>query len=129
MKQYWQAHTVTSVLGSVILLALAVWVSTGGGALGAAERFPNRELPVLIQLFQYQPNPVEVQVGTRVTWTNNDDIDHTVTSGTSDNQDGKFDGRLSGKGTTFSATLTQAGTHTYFCARHPFMRGEIRVIP
>jgi plastocyanin len=129
MKQYRQARMATSGLGGALLLALAVWVGTGGSALGAAEPSPNREVPVLIQLFQYRPSPVEVKVGTRVIWTNNDDIDHTVTSGNPDNQDGRFDGQLSGKDTTFSATLTQPGTHTYFCARHPFMRGEIRVIP
>jgi plastocyanin len=37
---------------------------------------------VVIQTFQFQPTPLAVKAGTLVTWTNNDDIEHTVTAGT-----------------------------------------------
>lgn len=33
-----------------------------------------------IKLFRYQPQTVEVPVGTTIVWTNRDDIEHTVTS-------------------------------------------------
>jgi len=82
---------------------------------------------VTIQLFQFKPSPVEVGVGTRITWINNDDINHTVTSGTPEKRDGRFDGKLSGKGTSFSFDFTQPGTYPYYCARHQSMRGEIVV--
>ena len=35
-----------------------------------------------VQIFQFRPGQLEVKAGTRVTWTNQDDITHTVTSGT-----------------------------------------------
>src|SRR5215212_2175744 len=58
----------------------------------------------------FSPNPINVKVGDTVTWTNSDNMEHTVTSGTgpSDQSKGKqFDSGLSGStaltpGKTFS---------------------------
>ena len=84
---------------------------------------------VTIHVFQFEPKVLEVAVGTQVVWTNGDEIEHTVTSGNGDQDDGRFAGTLAGKGTTFSLKLDQPGDFTYFCDRHHFMRGEIRVTP
>jgi plastocyanin len=80
-----------------------------------------------IQTFQFQPKQLEIKAGTTVTWINQDDIRHTVTSGTPENKDGGFDANLAGKGTKFSFTYAQPGTYTFFCDRHQHMRGEIVV--
>ena len=80
-----------------------------------------------IQTFQFQPKQLEVKAGATVTWVNQDDIRHTVTSGAPDNKDGRFDATLAGKGTKFSFTFSQPGTYTFFCDRHQHMRGEITV--
>jgi plastocyanin len=82
---------------------------------------------VTIRLFQYQPASLHVAVGATVTWANGDDILHTVTSGTSDARDGRFDGRLGGSDTSHSITFAEPGAYAYFCSRHESMRGEIRV--
>ncbi len=108
-------------------LALVGWVPSAVLPLAAVEGPGGKEVPVAIQLFQFRPNPMEIGVGTRVTWTNNDDINHTVTSGTPEQRDGRFDGKLSGKGTSFSFDFARPGTYSYFCARHQSMRGEIVV--
>ena len=80
-----------------------------------------------IRVFQFQPGALAVRPGTRVTWTNQDDITHTVTSGTPGAPDGRFDVALSGKGATGGATFADPGVYAYFCARHPSMRGEVVV--
>jgi plastocyanin len=87
----------------------------------------DRNTSVSIQTFQFRPTPIEVQAGTRVTWTNQDDILHTVTSGTPESRDHQFEAPLDGKGTSSTVTFTQAGSYPYFCDRHQSMRGEIRV--
>jgi plastocyanin len=89
--------------------------STGGGAA------------VAIRVFQFQPSPLEIAAGTAVTWTNRDDILHTVTSGAPGAKDGRFDGTLSGAGTSYTITFSEPGTYAYFCSRHESMRGEVRV--
>ncbi|MBI3014966.1 MAG: cupredoxin domain-containing protein [Candidatus Tectomicrobia bacterium] len=91
------------------------------------ESNPTPGASVTIQTFQFRPALLEVKAGTRVTWTNQDDILHTITSGTPESPDSRFNGRLQGKGSTFSFTFTQAGTYSYFCTRHNSMRGQIRV--
>ncbi len=80
-----------------------------------------------IRLFQFQPAALEVPAGSRVTWTNADDIEHTVATGESDHPDGRFAGSLTGRGSQLSFSFDRPGVYGYFCERHHFMRGEIRV--
>ncbi len=82
---------------------------------------------ITIRVFQFQPGQIDVKGGTAVTWTNQDDIEHTVTSGSPERPDGRFNARLAGKGATFASTFSQPGTYPYFCSRHQSMRGEVRV--
>jgi len=82
---------------------------------------------VTVRLFQFKPGTLEVKAGTQVTWTNQDDIEHTVTSGTPDKRDQRFGDRLPGKGQTITVEFSTSGVYPYFCERHQSMRGEIRV--
>ena len=97
------------------------------GLLVTLDAPADSEQGVTIQTFQFNPTPIEVAAGTRVSFTNQDDITHTVTSGTPDSPDGKFSHRLEGKGTTATVELGKPGVYPYFCERHRSMRGEIRV--
>jgi plastocyanin len=80
----------------------------------------------------YSPNPVEVKVGQKVVWTNDDTVLHTVTSGELGAADaGKlFDSgftKLASKGTTFEYTFTTPGEFKYHCQVHPGMVGTVKV--
>jgi plastocyanin len=86
-----------------------------------------RESGVTVQLFQFRPGRLDVGAGTRLTWTNQDDIAHTVTSGTPERPDGRFDLALTGRGATGAVAFAQPGAYPYFCNRHQSMRGEIHV--
>jgi plastocyanin len=101
-------------------------------ALGFSAAAPARPQAVAvasaaIRVFQFQPGALEVRAGTRVTWTNQDDITHTVTSGTPGSPDGRFEVRLDGKDSSGATTFTDPGVYPYFCARHQSMRGEVVV--
>lgn len=100
--------------------ALAVIVSALAAAAGPRPA-------VEIQTFQFQPAAVEVAAGAAITWTNRDEIEHTVTSGDPEHRTGRFDRRLTSRGATTSVSFTEPGVYPYFCDRHPSMRGEIRV--
>ena len=78
-----------------------------------------------VQGFKFPAN-TDVAKGTKVTWTNKDSVDHTVTSGTRPNKDGKFDLSLAG-GSTVSFTFSEAGTFNYWCQVHSTMNGTITV--
>jgi plastocyanin len=78
------------------------------------------------------PNPVNVKVGQKVIWTNDDSVQHTVTSGTPGSPDSgkEFDSgltKLINKGETFEHTFTKAGTFPYYCQLHPTMLGKVIV--
>ncbi len=81
--------------------------------------------PVAIIDNAFQPRELTVAAGTAVTWTNNGQRGHTVTS-----SDGIFgsDGTLS-SGAVYTNTFTTAGTYPYFCALHGSMKGTITVTP
>jgi plastocyanin len=82
-----------------------------------------------IKIFQFQPKAIEVRAGTTVTWTNEDNIDHTVTSGTPEMPVGNFDSGGFGRGQSFSAVFHTPGDYAYFCAKHKSMRAMVRVLP
>ena len=84
----------------------------------------------------YNPNPIEVNVGQTVLWTNDDFSFHTVTSGEvgDTNSDRIFDSGLAGPtalastGKTYEYTFEVAGEYPYFCILHPGMVGKVIVI-
>jgi plastocyanin len=72
---------------------------------------------------------VVVGVTNTVLWTNNDNIQHTVTSTSVPNGAKSFDSGLMSPGKTFQITLTVPGTYGYYCKLHPtWMKGTIDVI-
>ncbi len=81
----------------------------------------------------FSPNPVNVKVGQKVIWTNDDTQAHTVTSGTGSadpNMGKEFDSTISkliNKGESFEHTFTKAGTFPYYCQLHPTMLGKVIV--
>lgn len=78
----------------------------------------------------YNPQVININVGSSVTWTNEDVVGHTVTSGhPSDNQTGTvFDSSLIASGRSYtSPAFNTPGTYPYFCQVHPWMTGEIIV--
>jgi plastocyanin len=106
----------------IATLALAV-----GGS--AADALAGNPVAADIKTFQFQPKVIEVQAGSAVTWTNQDNIDHTITSGTPEAPDGAFASKPFGKGKSFTATFDRPGEYVYFCSKHKSMHGTIKVLP
>jgi plastocyanin len=128
---------VVIVIAAIMLVAAACGSSstntpapsataTAGGGGGTAA--------VAISNFTFTPQKITVKVGTTVTWTNNDSVQHTVTSAsnltTSATVTDLFDSGLFGQGQTFSYKFTKAGTYFYVCTIHrslAAMHGEVIV--
>jgi plastocyanin len=76
----------------------------------------------------FNPDPINIKMGSTITWTNTDVETHTVTSGSPDsntNKGNEFDsGNLNPK-QTFEHTFSKAGTYSYFCVTHPSMTGIV----
>jgi plastocyanin len=78
---------------------------------------------VTISDFKFSPAGVTVNVGDTVTWSNAGPTGHSATA-----NDGSFDTGILQKGSSGSHTFSQAGTFSYFCKPHPFMKGTITVV-
>ncbi len=72
--------------------------------------------------YAFRPATITVKVGTAVTWANNTDAPHTVTS----DHRSLFDKNLP-TGKTVTITSTHPGTYAYHCTYHPYMHGKIVV--
>ena len=79
---------------------------------------------VKIDNFSFSPQALTVAVGTTVTWTNRDDIPHTVVS-TDDPK--AFKSKVLDTDEKFSFTFTKPGSYAYFCSVHPKMTGKVTV--
>jgi plastocyanin len=125
MKLGFRLLGILIVLGMVIFALSSFWKGDSVTNLAAAPATTH----VHIKLFTFKPDSLEVPVGTTVVWTNGDAVEHTVTSGTPEKPVGAFDSGGFTEGKTFSFTFTKPGDYSYFCNRHNFMHGQIKVIP
>jgi plastocyanin len=79
------------------------------------------DIAIHIDNFVFEPAQLTVKAGQTVTWTNRDDIPHTVVCA------GKFRSKTMDTDGTFSFTFMSAGEYKYFCSLHPHMTGVIKV--
>jgi plastocyanin len=79
-------------------------------------------IEVKIDNFTFAPQQITVKSGDTVTWTNRDDIPHTVTSKTL-----AFRSKAMDTDDKFSFTFTTPGSFAYFCSLHPHMTGTVVV--
>jgi plastocyanin len=114
-----------SVFTAVLLVALGLGTTgLGAGAdnFTASAEQKSETVEVKIDNFSFGPAELTVAVGTTVTWTNRDDIPHTVVS-----TDKVFKSKVLDTDEKFSYTFAQAGTFPYFCSIHPKMTGKVIV--
>lgn len=80
---------------------------------------------VEIEDYKFAPATITVKVGTKVTWTNKDDVRHDVVA--DEESADAPNGPLLAKGQSYSFTFNKAGTYTYHCSPHPYMTGTVIV--
>ena len=99
---------------------------SGGGGASTPNTAANAGVgggqAVQISSFKFDPAAIRVDVGARVTVSNQDSTNHTATA-----DDGSFDTGNIDQGASKSVTLTKAGRFPYHCEIHPFMHGVIVV--
>ncbi|TBR26089.1 MAG: hypothetical protein EPO63_00675 [Candidatus Nitrosotenuis sp.] len=137
MSKYWLVW-----IGSVFILGLSfMFPLTEVYAKSIQISIPfgdhDKNLRTVVEL--YSPVNHVVDIGDSVTWTNDDKIQHTVTSGTGvglygfvggkteSKPDGKFSSGIIEPGNSWSFTFKQSGYFAYFCEIHPWIERSITV--
>jgi len=87
----------------------------------------------------YEPPTISISIGDTITWFNDDQEAHTITSGEGSgrfgwtrgddfgNPTGLFDSGRFMPSETWSFTFNEKGTFQYFCVIHPWMEGVVYV--
>jgi manganese oxidase len=68
--------------------------------------------------YNFQPAHITITPGTKVTWVNKANMQHTSTSGTGCKKDGKWDSDNINPGGSFTYTFESEGTYNFFCTPH-----------
>ncbi len=105
------------------LLALAALAAMGGTQVRAAGKdAAAAPTTVKIDNYSFTPQIITVPAGTKVTWTNGDDVPHTVAA-----TDLSFTSKALDTDDQYSHTFDTPGTYKYFCTLHPRMTGTVIV--
>ena len=132
-------HRMRGVVVGLVLVGILALASTGAGiALMQRASEGGRPLPQAVAAFgvthvfmrngAYQPDNIQVVVGTAVTWTNEDAVVHSVvlphamTAANIVRESGPLD-----HGQSFSYEFASRGTFEYYCEEHPAMIGIVTV--
>jgi len=104
-----KAATRTAVAGVLVMLTCtsAVWSAD--------------DQKVTIDNFAFSPPSLTVSAGSEVTWTNQDDIPHSIVL------PGVTHSKPLDSNDSFSYRFDKTGTYSYICGLHPHMHGEIVV--
>ena len=105
-----------ALLASVLLAGAAGPAAWAGDAPASAQ--------VSIDNFTFAPAVLTIAPGTKVTWTNHDDIPHTVTSS---QEPAHMRSPVLDTDETYSLTFDKPGTYAFFCSLHPHMQSQVVV--
>jgi len=114
-------------IGIVAILAFALILSACGGEKTNDDVEPvtsATDTEISIEYMTFNPHTIVVATGTTVTWINNDDTTHSLTS-----PDGWFGSDNRKPGEKFSYQFDKPGTFKYSCGIHTSMEGVIIVQP
>ncbi len=112
----------TTLRNALIAAALGAAMAPLVAAIVLPAGAQNAPVAVGVDNFTFNPQTVTVKAGATVTWTNKDDIPHTVAA-----VNRQFKSKALDTGDAYSFTFTTPGTYAYFCSLHPHMTGTIVV--
>jgi plastocyanin len=110
-------------LAAILAMALALTAGTRPSSAVGPDNKSVSGAAVKIDNFSFGPSEITIPAGTTVTWTNNDDVPHVVSSDDSKT----FKSKALDTDDHFSFTFTKSGTYNYYCAIHPKMTAKIVV--
>ena len=121
MRRMLVAFTLLAVVGTLAAGCGGGGSSSGGSGPTSTAGGQGGGNAVTIDNLAFSPKTLNLKTGQQVTWTNKQDIAHTVTA-----DGGAFDHQMP-PGATFSFLFDKAGSFPYHCTIHPSMTATIQV--
>jgi plastocyanin len=115
------------LMGSAFGLLILITVFTVSCSKKDSGSNPTTDPPVTsnavsITSMSFSPAPLNASAGATITWTNNDNVAHTVTA-----DDNSFDSGSIAPGGKYTRTFATAGTYPYHCTFHAAMSASVIV--
>lgn len=110
----------------MLLGAAAVFVALSAGdgrGVPASASAAGKPVKMSIKDFMFTKPNLVVTKGTKITWTNRDEVNHTVTA----NKPGGPSSPLIKPGDSYTWVASKKGTLKYHCSPHHFMKSTITV--
>lgn len=112
-----------SLVAALPMIALGDDIGYNFGTVDPISDLSDIEKIINIKSYTFQPGELTVIVGTTVTWSNQDSVQHIVKSDMNE-----FSSDTINPGKEFSYKFNAPGTYSYHCGIQPGMRGTIKVI-
>lgn len=124
MKFRWlPAGILYTLVSTLLLISCGKDDDNNDGNGGNNNQNPGGTNPtVTIYNMAFSPSALTVKAGTTVTWMNDENMSHTVTS-----DNGTFSSGTLRQGNTFKYTFSSAGTYPYHCNLHAGMNATVVV--
>jgi plastocyanin len=116
-------RTLPLLAGAALLAAGCGSSSSTGGSVTPSES--GGGTPIAMKNIQFSPRSKTVKAGEKITWANEDDVDHNVTSVSGPDS---FKSSDFGQGKSFSYTPKNPGKIAYTCTLHPGMDAALTVV-
>lgn len=105
----------------LILVSVIIFSSCSkNSGYGSSNNSQPANASVNIANMAYDPATLHIQAGATVTWTNNDNMAHTVTA-----DDSSFYSPTIPTGGKYTHTFSSSGTFPYHCVIHPGMKATV----
>ena len=123
-------YIIVGIVGLIFLGMAAIGIMSGVNPQGKTQKDQQNAVQinnqngtqVEIKNFSFNPKTITIKVGDSVTWKNSDLPGHSATA-----DDGSWDTDIITQGESATIKFEKAGTYTYYCKPHPFMKGTIVV--
>jgi len=113
-----------TLIAAAALAACLIGPASAADAAGPGAPMLPSAVTIHIKDFKFNPTPVKIHAGDRVTFINDDDEAHTATA-----NDKSFDSEGLDSGGTWQHVFAKPGTYNYFCELHPYMKATLVVLP
>jgi plastocyanin len=107
-----------------ILAVLSIIFMAGCGSGGGKAKVLAPGDQIGMRGLRFHPDNVQVAVGQKVTWVDDESVPHDVKA----DSGASFQSKTFGHHETYSFTPTTAGTIKYECTLHPGMTGTLHVV-
>ena len=119
-NQYYLRMFIIAIMVAAVASYCSKGSSYGSSNSGSNTNTGTGSNTVTMQSMSFSPTSLTVTKGTTVTWTNNDNITHTVTA-----DDNSFNSGDITAGHSYTRTFSTAGTFAYHCIYHSMMKATV----